>query len=96
MRVFSRYKTNLITAMTVLTCLISLTSRLESQTTLESSEMDSSPSDLTLTQDEQWLFTANHSSGTVSMIHLPSAKVISEIVIGPRLSSIVLTPDESE
>lgn len=96
MRVFSRYKTNLITAMTVLTCLISLTSRLESQTTLEPSEMDSSPNDLTLTQDEQWLFTANHSSGTVSMIHLPSATVTSEIVIGPRLSSIVLTPDESE
>ncbi len=60
----------------------------------EAVQRDRSPVDLVLTADEQWLFTANQTSDTVSMIQVASGKLVAEVPTGHRPSALVLSPDE--
>lgn len=56
-------------------------------------EVDRSPVDCVLSQDDKWLFTANQTSGTISVISLAENKVIQEIACGQRPSNLAITPD---
>jgi DNA-binding beta-propeller fold protein YncE len=56
---------------------------------------DRSPVALALTADEQFLITANQTSGTLSLVHVPSGRVVDEIACGDRPSAVVLSPDGS-
>ena len=57
-------------------------------------ELDRSPVDLLLTRDEQWLLTVNQTAGTVSLIAVPTGRVVQEIAVGERPSALAMTPDE--
>src|SRR5262245_10584729 len=54
---------------------------------------DRSPVDLVFTQDEKWLLTANQTAGTVSLVHVVTGEVVSEVPCGKRPTAIALTPD---
>jgi DNA-binding beta-propeller fold protein YncE/mono/diheme cytochrome c family protein len=56
-------------------------------------EPDRSPVDVVLSADEQWLLTANQTSGTVSLVHVASGKVQAEVKCGARPSALALAPD---
>lgn len=56
-------------------------------------EPDRSPVDLVLGPGEQWLATANQTSGTVSLIRLPDGKVLDERTVGERPEAIELAAD---
>jgi YVTN family beta-propeller protein len=57
-------------------------------------ECDRSPIDLALTRDEKWLVTANHTSGTLSLVRLDTGAVAAEVPCGQRPAAVALTPDE--
>lgn len=57
------------------------------------SQSDRSPVDLVLSSDEKWLFTANQTAGSVSMVRLSDGVVTSEVACGKRPSAIALSPD---
>lgn len=55
--------------------------------------VDRSPVDVVLTPDEQWLLTANQTSGTVSLVHVPTGRMTAERACGQRPAALTLTPD---
>lgn len=55
---------------------------------------DRSPVDLALTRDEQWLLTANHTTGSVSLVHLPAGRLATELPVGRQPAAVALTPDD--
>lgn len=59
----------------------------------QGAERDRSPVDVVLTSDEQHLLTANQTSDTVSLVHVASGRVVSEVACGHRPSALTLTPD---
>lgn len=54
---------------------------------------DRSPVDLVLTADQQWLLTANQTSGTLSLVQVATGKVMAEADAGQRPAALALTPD---
>lgn len=84
----------------VLVCFLSVLlliwySSLQAQTVITSkqAEIDRSPVDCVLSVDEKWLFTANQTSGTISVVSLSDNQVIQEILCGQRPSDLALSPD---
>jgi DNA-binding beta-propeller fold protein YncE len=57
-------------------------------------DLDRSPIDLALGPAEAWLATANQTSDSVSLIELPSGKLLDEITVGARPAAIVTDPVE--
>jgi DNA-binding beta-propeller fold protein YncE len=57
------------------------------------SEPDRSPVDLVLTADERLLLTANQTANTVSLVEVPTGRVLAELPTGQRPSAVALTPD---
>jgi DNA-binding beta-propeller fold protein YncE len=55
--------------------------------------VDRSPVDLVLTPDEEWLVTANATSGTLSLVHLKTAEVVSEVACGEAPASLAISAD---
>ncbi|MEC7565751.1 MAG: hypothetical protein VX738_08710 [Planctomycetota bacterium] len=55
--------------------------------------VDRSPVDLALSDDGQWLVTANETSNTISLIDVAQAKVIDEIQCGNHPSAVMLCRD---
>lgn len=51
---------------------------------------DRSPVDLVLTEDEQWLVTANQTSGTLSLVAVESGQVVDEAAAGERPAAVAL------
>jgi YVTN family beta-propeller protein len=51
------------------------------------------PVALALTPDGRWLFTANQQAGTVSVIETATRNIAAEVLIGRRLSDLILLPD---
>lgn len=56
-------------------------------------EVDRSPVDCILSHDEKWLFTANQTSGTISVVSLSANNVIQEISCGQRPTNLAITPN---
>ena len=56
-------------------------------------DRDRSPVDLVLTQDGNWLATANQTSDSVSLVRVSDGQVVSEVAVGRRPNAIVLHPD---
>ena len=56
-------------------------------------DADRSPVDVVLTPDEQWLVTANQTSGTLSLVEIASGRVAAEVACGRRPSAIAITAD---
>lgn len=56
-------------------------------------EVDRSPVDLLLSPDEQFLFTANQTSDSVSLVEVASGRVLSEVSCGHRPNALALTSD---
>ncbi|MBM4002865.1 MAG: hypothetical protein FJ295_06185 [Planctomycetes bacterium] len=57
-------------------------------------EKDRSPIDLALGPAESWLATANQTSDSVSLVELPSGKLLDEMTVGARPAAIVADPIE--
>lgn len=57
------------------------------------STKDRSPVDCVLSADERFLYTANQTSGTVSVVDLASKKVTQELACGAKPTHIAITPD---
>ncbi|MGF1582641.1 MAG: beta-propeller fold lactonase family protein [Gemmataceae bacterium] len=57
-------------------------------------EVDRSPVDVILTADEKYLFTANQTSHTISVVDVKSGKVLQEVPCGKKPSEVELTRDE--
>jgi DNA-binding beta-propeller fold protein YncE len=56
------------------------------------SDVDRSPVDLVLTADERLLITANRTSDSVSLVELPSGRVLDEAPCGHRPAAIAISP----
>ena len=67
----------------------------DSEPTTVITDTDRSPVDLILSKDEAHLLTVNQTSNSVSLVHVESGKVLDEIRVGKKPSSIALTPDQS-
>lgn len=76
-------------------CLLSFASLAYGEATLPGrDEVDRSPVDVALTRDERWLFAANQTSSTVSVVEVAAGRVVDEVACGRRPSSLALSPDE--
>ena len=49
--------------------------------------------DLVLTPDEEWLVTANATSGTVSLVRVSTGQVVSEIACGEEPTGLAISAD---
>jgi len=56
-------------------------------------EVDRSPVDLLVSSDEKWLVTANQTSGTVSLVDIPTGQVLAEVPVGRKPSALAMTAD---
>ncbi|MGE3806129.1 MAG: beta-propeller fold lactonase family protein [Gemmataceae bacterium] len=52
-----------------------------------------SPVDVLLTPDERYLISINQGSGTIALVDLSTARVVSEVACGARPGAAVLTPN---
>ncbi len=59
-----------------------------------STDIDRSPVDLALSDDERWLVTANETSDSVSLVDLSSYRVAQEVPCGHRPAAVVIAPDQ--
>jgi DNA-binding beta-propeller fold protein YncE len=55
--------------------------------------IDRSPVDLVLTPDEEWLITANATSGSVSLARVSTGQVVSEVACGEEPTSLAISAD---
>ncbi len=52
-----------------------------------------SPVDLAISPDQQWLVTANETSGSVSLIRLSDGRVVDELAVGEHPADVAFGPD---
>ncbi|TWU60557.1 Lactonase, 7-bladed beta-propeller [Rubripirellula tenax] len=55
--------------------------------------VDRSPIDLVISADQQWIVTANETSGSLSLIRVTDRQVIDEIIVGDHPANVLGTPD---
>lgn len=56
-------------------------------------DIDRSPVDLVLTSDERYLITANQTSASLSLVDIPSGRVVQEVPCGEHPTALALAPD---
>lgn len=55
--------------------------------------VDRSPVDLALSPDERWLYTANQTSHSLSIVEAGTGRIVSEVPVGKRPTSLALSRD---
>ncbi|HMP18250.1 MAG TPA: YncE family protein, partial [Gemmatales bacterium] len=60
---------------------------------LRKNNVDRSPVDCVLSPDEQYIYTVNQTSGTVSVVHLKSKAVLQEVEVDKRPTHAAITTD---
>jgi len=65
---------------------------LDTRQTCRGAEVDRSPVDLVLTPDEQYLITANQTSGTLSLVDVAAGRVVAEAPCGEHPTALALLP----
>jgi len=58
-------------------------------------ELDRSPIDLVLSSTERWLFTANQTAGTVSVVDVAAGTVVQELPCGKHPAGLALSADDA-
>ena len=78
----------------VLLCVASASSLAGRAPALKDAAQLRRPVAMALADGGKWLFTANRTSGSISVIDTATGSVVDEVAVGEQLSDLAITPDE--